>query len=707
MKNWVSLMQFLLSFILFCFIHTSLHSADMDISAVELESRIRGWYTEYKRTAPPSTPTLRRAATFVGHLHATLLQQGSEEGVDLYSKAILAVIGRGAGIGGLKTPRSNTDKSYLLTPQEKAIVRPALIDAERLRRRELDFEQDCFGTRDAYFARAGRNDGGVDALKYHAKKIQNIALQVFSLKVNINDPAQAGNPDLYSHLIESLGHLDLSRSVRVPEIYRVRAANHSLNAFDVFNMAFHDQSAMTEILREWRRPHRDIPLAYFTLQGLPNSIPDDLIASVAVEISSLKPKRLAKRLLVDTKQTKEAILETLRTKEIRGIQSTLILELFLKEYLPEAGGALIPADDLLHLFKLVGNKVDSDPTRPAICLDALERFMNAYPAYPLAQIVGALISGITYSPGDQMTDFYLEGIKTVYREALSRYYPANKGKILESIDPIFQLVFSPGLYPVFSRQCDDLKNAILADLLSTDCLGVRQIGIFANNPWVNTANASELIEKFRIDIQRLQMVDLLAFVENRSIAPACQLHIQSKINELLVDPLQVNSLRIPALHMLNTADWVTPANRVELAKRLRADIETLTQPALSGLMQDLSTPSDLKLLLANRFVELGAWDELTRLLDFNSNDKIVFPGILQLLNDHGQLTAPRIIFAAGVINVSEVANDLLAKATDIAFTREQFDEFSVAIRANRKINPDTAHKWIQEHPYTNPVPNDG
>lgn len=450
-------MRFLLFFILFCFSNVPILLAS-DIDPIALEEAIRGWYADYKRTAPLPTKELRRPATFVGYLHQNLLQEQTEEGVECYSAAILAVIGRGAGVGGLRTPRNGTDTSYLLTPKEKAIVKSALIDAERLRRRELNFEQDYFGPPESYF-KSAKNDLEGSAIRKHAGALQNIAREIFSLNVCINDPEMTKDKGMKIHLLKALTHLDLSK-LTSPKIYETRGLRENLRDFDTFNMAFRDPSAMTKILTEWGHPRHDIPLAYYTLQGLPNSISKDLVVPVAEEISTLNQKRLAKKLLIETGQTEESILETLRTKAIKGIQSTLILELFLSKYLPESGGALMDPDRLLHLFAIVGNKIDKDPYRTGICLRALERFMNNYPTCPLPKIIETLISGISYSPKDQMTDFYINAIKAVYDKASGSETP-NHVLLQELVSIIDKINFS--MYPDLKQKLDKLKREVFDD----------------------------------------------------------------------------------------------------------------------------------------------------------------------------------------------------------------------------------------------------
>jgi hypothetical protein len=230
-----------------------------------------------------------------------------------------------------------------------------------------------------------------------------------------------------------------------------------------------------------------------------------------------------------------------------------------------------------------------------------------------------------------------------------------------------------------------------------DCLDVMKIGAFANKPWITHANESELTEKFRIGIQRMQMTDLLGLIEDRNLALACKLLAQDKINELLADPVQINSLQMSATHSLSTADWVNQTNKTELDKKLRMDIERLSQPDLSSLMADPGVPSDFKCLLANRFAGLSAWDELTHSLAPNGKDKTVFSGILQILKDHDQLDAPKIIFAAKVIVIPEATNDLLEKVAEIALSPEEVAEFSYVIHANHKIDHEAAERWIAGH----------
>jgi hypothetical protein len=159
----------------------------------------------------------------------------------------------------------------------------------------------------------------------------------------------------------------------------------------------------------------------------------------------------------------------------------------------------------------------------------------------------------------------------------------------------------------------------------------------------------------------------------------------------------MNSLQMSATHRLSTADWVNQTNKTELEKKLKTDIKRLTQPDLSSLMADPGISSDFKRLLANRFAGLGAWDELTHSLAPNGKDKTVFSGILQILKDHDQLDAPKIIFAAKVIAVPEVTNDLLEKAAEIAFSPEELAEFSYVIHTNHKIDRKAAEGWIAGH----------
>jgi len=164
--------------------------------------------------------------------------------------------------------------------------------------------------------------------------------------------------------------------------------------------------------------------------------------------------------LIETGQTEEAILETLKTKSTRGIRSTLILEIFLSKYLPESGGALIDPDSLLHLFKMAGREIDNDPYRTEIFLRALERFMRAYPAYPLLQIVETLISGISYSPKDQMTDFYINAIKVVYDKAAASGLP-DHALLQELVNIIDKISFS--ISPDLNQKLGKLKREVFAD----------------------------------------------------------------------------------------------------------------------------------------------------------------------------------------------------------------------------------------------------
>ncbi|MBY0461859.1 MAG: hypothetical protein K2Q34_01595 [Alphaproteobacteria bacterium] len=699
-------MRFLLFFILFFFSNAPFLLAS-DIDPIALEGQIRTWYTDYKRTATLPTKELRRSATFVGHLHRHLLEQDTEEGVDLYSRAILAVVGRGAGVGGLRTPRNDADKSYLLTSEEKAIVKSALIDAERLRRKELDLATDYFGTPEDYFKKA--KDGEQKfALSKHAKVVQNMARKIFSLHVYINDPEMAREQEMSPHLLKALTHLDLSKSTTLPRIYQTRHSIRNLSDFDIFNMAFLDQSAMTEILTQWGHPRHDIPLVYYTLQGLPNSISDDLRTPVAQEISTLSSKRLAKRLLTETGQTEEAILETLGTKSIRGIQSTLILEIFLNKYLPETGGASMDPNMLLHLFKMAGKEIDNDPHRTEICLRALERFMRACPDCPLAQIVEALISGISYSPNDQMTDFYLEGIRKVYLAASERYHDTDKSKILESIRPVFGAVYE-------SKEYKELINTILAGLLKMDCLGIKDIGKFADGSWVNSPNEQALVDKFGVLVQ--EMVDpgtLLGLVHNKNINTDCKFLIPKRLVELGAFDVLFKSFRAGAridrkilelfkTHgrlspplLISVADFISIENvnflfeltnevtwteeeRAKLAKSIGTNgsldglsggikkaekftpiIQSLTRSdLLLGFMSDEKMPSQLKVITARRLAELGYWDQLTGLLRPNGNDKIVFQEILKLLQTGGQLSPGRMILAASVIRIQDASDSKL------------------------------------------------
>ncbi|MBY0281640.1 MAG: hypothetical protein K2W94_05720 [Alphaproteobacteria bacterium] len=731
-------MRFLFFLILFCLTSIPTFSAAID-DFIDLESRIKGWYTEYKVSAPPSTKELRHPATFVGDLHRHLLEQETEDGVELYSRAILAVVGRGAGVGGLKLPRNDEDRSHLLTKQERTIVKSALIDAERLRRRDLDVAVDYFGTPDAYFARANDEAKRYTLIK-HAKAVQDIAFQVHSLKDCIEAPEKAEDERMRLHLLKALTHLNLAK-LKSPKIYTTRHSKRTLSRFDVFNLALHDQSTAVEILSKWG-PYRDVPLAYFLAQESDDYSPE-IKGILLKEMSALeenkqssRPKSLVEQLLIESDaQTPEKIFNILSRKEIAAVRSTMLLEIFLNQYLPETGGAIIDKNMLLHLFKIAGKEIDNDPRRTGICLRALERFMAAYPNCPLSAIVDSLVTGISYTSNDQMIAFYLEGIRTVYRAASERYHATEKGKILDSIRPVFAAIYAFKGY-------QDLINTILTDLLRMDCLEMIDIGKFAGKTWVSADNAQALVGKFSVSVQGITSPDALsALMKNAYIDSSCKLCIADRlaalgafdklaqsfrdggdlVNRRILELFRAHDRLSP--HLLATVAYFikdhsvidflfTLVDKVAWTEEERADLARSigTNGSLDGLsgeakkaekftslipliaradllvnlMENRKLSVGLKQIITRRLAELGHWNQLPDLLPSNSHNKIIFQEILKLLQVGGQLTPQRLDFAAHVAS-PEIAEDLLKNPPEIAFTPEQLATFSQIIRDTHKV----------------------
>ena len=347
-------MRFLLSFILFCVLHVSAFSAAVDDS-IDLESRIKGWYTDYKKTAPASTLQLKRSATFVGHLHHKLLEQETEAGVELYSRAILAVISRGAGVGGLRVPKNYEDKSHLLSAEEKAIVKPAFIDAERLRRSWSSWEKDYFGSDDSYYAKAGSNQDALSALVRHSYVIKRESTHIWYLGHCINDPQNAVKADFRPALKEALIGLDLSETaMRRPKIYDVRVANKTYLNFDVFNIAFYKPGALDAILFSWDAAYRYIPITYFVLHGLPNH------ASALRDRFTAEVRRIAQTTPLFG-LLRDSLAPTYSYKYEHLFPSATVLQIFLDQCLPgleeaspETSPRLTPQNQkyMLELFGL-------------------------------------------------------------------------------------------------------------------------------------------------------------------------------------------------------------------------------------------------------------------------------------------------------------------------------------------------------------------
>lgn len=120
-------------------------------------------------------------------------------------------------------------------------------------------------------------------------------------------------------------------------------------------------------------------------------------------------------------------------------------------------------DAVLELFKYAGRNIDGNPQRSLVCKQALDRFIKTFPTYPLSEVLYGIISGISYSPPNQMTDFYLTGIGKVYAEAVRRYYPHDKIAIFNSVKMLFGVIHD---IPDYKR----LMNTVLAGLLEKECI---------------------------------------------------------------------------------------------------------------------------------------------------------------------------------------------------------------------------------------------
>jgi len=620
-------MRLLISLFLFWCIPISAFAAAIDDS-IDLENRLRHWYGEYKKTAPASTLTLKRSATFVGHLHNQLLRQETEEGVELYSRAILAVIGRGAGVGGLRTPRNYEDKSHLLTPEEKAIVKPALIDAERLRRRWSGWAEDYFGSEDSYYAKVGSNEDAQYALDSHKNIIERKAVQIWNLKNCIDTPSNSANEKVRPNLADALRWLDLSQTATWhPKIYDIRGANDTYSNFDVFNMAFYDSRDLDGILFDWDATYRYIPITYFVIHGLP----------AYASASSRDPFIQEVRRIAQTTPLFDLLKDSLGSmydyKYDHRLPSVLVLQIFLDQGLPgldevspETSPRLTLANQtrILRLFENAGKQVYKDLNHTEVLLDALTRFIQYYPACPLDDTIKALVKGASYWPSDK-NEFYFKAIKILYERALSLNYLHNKEALWESVKRIFEL-YSIDLTFVA------LKKELAADLLAKGCLDVRQIGSFA---WVKgeDEDSSPLIERFKVLIKVRENKALIPFLHDKEITS----YFKNLIKEELFTRVQSGLLSeqdatsiIDGLAAFST--WpIGDLNRLDPG--LKATIQRITTPELLLDLMRAGRCTNYKKLLIQRLVELKEWEAITKSLGSPGEWAEVLSYTLQLLSE--------------------------------------------------------------------------
>lgn len=150
--------------------------------------------------------------------------------------------------------------------------------------------------------------------------------------------------------------------------------------------------------------------------------------------------------------------------DIKKIYYTTIPTSHFAQLFPEQeqGFTANERETALILFQYAGRNIDNDPNRSEVCKRAFGRFIDTFPNHPLPDLLNCMQMGLSLSPTDQMTDFYLTGIGRVYAEALRRY-PDDKALVYESMSNLFTVVYDIPDYK-------ELMNTVLADLLRNQCI---------------------------------------------------------------------------------------------------------------------------------------------------------------------------------------------------------------------------------------------
>jgi hypothetical protein len=204
------------------------------------------------------------AVAFVGSLNQQLLSSKIEKEVQNYRKMISAIVGRGAGVGGLKRPSSVDDKSYMATSNEEEVLHQAIISIESVRADEepLDFKKD-------YFGEPGMAESfEVDALVQHARRVEKTVLEALSLKEFMNYPFDRkleSNNNLRMGRHEAIRDINFFKTP-IPAIHRQRITDRTAKHFDGFLAAI-NENRITDELLNWDPTYKALPLVYLAVHG--------------------------------------------------------------------------------------------------------------------------------------------------------------------------------------------------------------------------------------------------------------------------------------------------------------------------------------------------------------------------------------------------------------------------------------------------------
>ena len=468
--------------------------------------------------------------------------------------------------------------------------------------------------------------------------------------------------------------------------------------FDIFNIAFYRPDVFDGMLH-WDEIDCYIPMVYFALNGLPDSALA-LREDFSQTLSRTVPGSLLLTLL------KESLEETYDYKSRSLLPSTVVMKLLLDQCLPgldevspHTSARLTEQNQtkILHLFKIAGKQVYNDPDHTAILLDAFNRFMQYYPACPISHILDHLVAGMSYYTTDKNV-FYFTAIEILYQKALKLYYPHDKESLWQSINKTF------GCFSQDARS-QTLKDKLSSDLLDKDFLTVQHIVSFdwdiedyehiaQGTTSINRGNPLKLSEKFKTLIAGMKKAELLALLNSKEVSPSCKIIIADSLFEKIEKTAFSETDLVALFNGIDTFSIWGDSNR--LIPKLKISMQGVTTPSLLLSLMKGDRCGNCKLLLINRFVELGAWDDLTTALSIHSQERSSFPRILQLLKDNGQLDGERMIYAAEWLSDSNAVDDLLAKAEGIVFTKTQFDKLSHAISTNPNIENEKAQAWIKK-----------
>ncbi len=619
-----------------------------------LEAETRHLFLEFK-TTHVRKPRISAAVAFVEDLHQKLLRSQDEREIQDYRKMLAAIIGHGTGVGGLKRPKNETDKSYLATPEEQAIMRLAIIDIERVRNssEEFDLSQDYFST-----LPEAPNEFSKEAFNRHIRSIKRTALEILSLKNSISNSRNFH--ELREIRAKALKNIDFFK-FKTPAIHRQRITDRRATYFDAFMTGIEENKALEEVLK-WEERFQPFPLIYLSTYG-----PDVLLA-------------------------KEKVLEKLKTAESRTR--------FYPYWLELVSTVTDPAlkKDLLYQGLISQDKLSKAEKK--LVVESLKGVEFDESFYNLLIEQRILDSEEKLLPENLRNFHFSWAIEHVLEQAIAREDWPTVLKVLALSDSgkdnpnLLQSIKEHALIILFdaARQGKvDIKTVIesLED-------GIRYGGdekFYCNGLW----EAYQVL----LLVYGNQPEKLTKWINEFFSAIFMFDEYKVLLSRIAQDLLEKDHLDLSTIQRFSGKDWIKPGAKSAFLKKYEQLVEKSTDTVqLAELIdRDTSYENDAKSILVRRLVQLETWDDLAEACRTRGNNAIA-PLIIAALRDANALTFPRLRLIASSINVEHFGEQFFTYLTSMlaagTLSENAFKALLIQLAKSRYTTSELKTKLITE-----------